>query len=447
MTDIRTVILAAGKGQRMGGEAPKVLSRVWGRPLIEYVLDVVEQAGLGVPILVVGHGEDEVRAALSGRQVEYVRQAEQRGTGDALLAVKEQAGPGPERLLILYGDVPGMRKETLERFLAEAGKGPCLVTFDREDPIGYGRILRGTDGTLAAIREEVDLSEEQRAIREVNAGAYLFPERILFDVLDELPVHEKSGETYLTDAVGILAERGVPVKAYKAADPREFAGVNRPAELAAAAGLLQERIIERHLAAGVRVLDPTKVVLDHSVKIASGVTLHPYLAMEGDVEIGAETEILPFTVIRGKVRVGKGCEVGPFSHLRDGTVLEDGAEVGNFTETKKATIGAGTKAKHLSYLGDVVIGKGANIGAGTIVANYDGRKKHKTDIGDGAFVGSGTVLVAPVKIGKGAVTGAGAVVTRGKDVADGEVVIGVPARPLEKRRKGGSGEKGVDKDA
>ncbi|MCZ6602350.1 MAG: bifunctional UDP-N-acetylglucosamine diphosphorylase/glucosamine-1-phosphate N-acetyltransferase GlmU, partial [Planctomycetota bacterium] len=435
MSTIGTIVLAAGKGKRMGGAVPKVLSKIWGRPLIDYVLDAVEGAGLGPPILVIGHGAEEVRQAVAGRQVSFVRQREMKGTGDAIKAVRDQSGAASgdsANLLILYGDVPGIRHETLRRFLDEAQDRPTLVSIERDDPFGYGRILRDGGGAVVGIREEAHLTGEERSIREVNAGTYLLPRKELFESLDELPVHESNGETYLTDVVEILCRKGLQIEAWKAPDPKEFSGVNRPSELTDSAATLQQRIAERHMAAGVEILDASKVVLEHSVRISPGVRIHPYVMIEGDVSIESGTEILPFTVIRGTIRIGKGCEVGPFSHLRDGTVLEDRAEVGNYTETKKAKIGSGTKAKHLSYLGDVEIGRDVNIGAGTIVANYDGKKKHKTQIGDHAFVGSGTVLVAPVKIGEGAMTGAGAVVTRNRDVSAGEVVVGVPARPLRK---------------
>lgn len=430
---------------------PKVLRCIWGRPLIEYLLDAVEEAGLGTPTLVVGSGEEEVRRALSHRQVRFVRQVEPRGTGDAVRSVRDAWGSdawgGSEMLLILSGDVPGIGGETLRRFLTDVEGVPSLVTFERDDPIGYGRVHRGPDRTVARIREEADLGAEERSIREVNAGVYLFPGKDLFAVLDDLPVHPENGETYLPEVVETLTGRGLSVRAWEAPDGREFAGVNRPPELSAAADLLQERIRQRHLEAGVEMPEPSKVVLDHGVRLSPGVRVHPFVTMEGAVEIQEGSEILPFTVIRGRVRIGKGCEVGPFSHLRDGTVLLPGAEVGNFTETKKAIVGERTKAKHLSYLGDVTIGRDANIGAGTIVANYDGKKKHRTEIGDRAFVGSGTILVAPVKVGEGALTGAGAVVTRGKDVADGGVVVGVPARPLRKGQDQGDPKDGSGKDA
>ncbi len=439
MSDMAVVVLAAGKGTRMGGETPKVLRKVWGRPLVEYLLDTIDEVGLGAPVVITGHGEAEVRRVLTrrtGQGFRFVHQTEQKGTGNALLAVRDQAGDLTGSLLILYGDVPGITPDTLRSFIEAAGDGPCLVTMEPDTPLAYGRILRDADGFVAGIREERHASAEEKAIREVNAGVYVVPAKSLFDVLDELPVHEESGETYLTDVAEILYGRGEKVQPWKAPHAGEFLGVNRPRDLAAVSALLEEAIVDRHIRAGVDILDPSKVAIDHGVKIGKGATIHPFVTLKGDVDIGAGAEILPFTVIQEGARVGAECMVGPFSHLRDGTVLDDRAQVGNFVETKNAHLGEGTKAKHLSYLGDVTIGARANIGAGTIVANYDGKAKHKTEIGEKAFIGSGTIFVAPVKVGREATTGAGAVVTRGQDVADGDVVVGVPARRLEKGPRG-----------
>jgi len=295
----------------------------------------------------------------------------------------------------------------------EAPGGAALLTAVMDHPRGFGRIVRaGGLGELDRIVEERDATPDERAIAEVNLGVYAFDGAALLACLPQLRNDNAQGEYYLTDIVGMLVSAGHAVLTAELEDLEEGIGVNTLAHLAEARWALQVRILEAHMENGVFIEDAATTYVDHGV------------------EIGPGTHVLPCTVIRTGVRIGAGCEVGPFTHLRVGTVLADGAEVGNFTECKKATLGAGTKAKHLSYLGDVVVGERTNIGAGTIFANYDGTDKHRTDVGDDAFVGSGTIVVAPNTIGDGATTGAGAVVTRSATVGPGETWIGVPARQL-----------------
>jgi bifunctional UDP-N-acetylglucosamine pyrophosphorylase/glucosamine-1-phosphate N-acetyltransferase len=418
------VILAAGEGTRMRSSGPKVLHPLCGRPMLAYVLDQVAGAGIERVDVVIGKGADAVRDAVAqhpaGSRARVVVQEPRLGTGHAVSCCLPEVGRGPAPAVVLYGDMPLVRDSSLRQLAAlwreRCGRrGIALLTAELRRPGGLGRIVRQGE-RIARIVEEKDASAEERALCEVNLGVYAFDPALLARLLPRLSNQNAQGEYYLTDLVAMAVAEGLPVHAHKLEDEREVLGVNTPGQLADAREAIQARILDAHLEAGVLIEDPRTTYVDWGV------------------EIGAGTRILPCTVIRSGVKIGKGCEVGPFSHLRHGTVLEDGAEVGNFTETKQARLGAHTKAKHLSYLGDVTVGARANIGAGTIVANYDGKSKHHTRIGDGAFIGSGSVLIAPSEVGAGALTGGGAVVTRNTVVPPGEAWVGVPARPLRKAR-------------
>jgi bifunctional UDP-N-acetylglucosamine pyrophosphorylase/glucosamine-1-phosphate N-acetyltransferase len=432
---LTVIILAAGLGKRMKSDLPKVLAPICGRPMVAWVIDEALALKPERILLVVGHGRERVEAALHEQgllsSVELVMQAEQRGTGHAvqmcLPALKGVRG----RIVILYGDMPLLRAETLRSLCAlqrqSAPRGAAILTASPEDARGFGRVLRygsgERQGQVEKVVEERDASPELRAVREVNTGVYCFDASGLLEALPRLATDNAQGEYYLTDCISLFQAAGRPVIPLETAELDEIIGVNNLKHLAEARWAVQMRILEQHLMNGVRIEDPATTYIDHGVTIGVG------------------TKILPCTVIRGGVRIGTGCEVGPFTQLRPGTVLEDGAEIGNFTECKNARIGGHTKAKHLAYLGDVTIGAGANVGAGTIIANYDGVKKHKTTIHDGAFLGSGTVVVAPNTIGAKATTGAGAVVTRNANVGAGEVWIGVPARRLERRAAGAAADR------
>ncbi len=413
------VILAAGQGTRMRSKLPKVLHELCGRPLLGYVLDRALELRPERVIVVTGHGAQDVetwvRDAYPDAPIRFVLQAEQNGTGHAVQVAASELAETDGPVVVLYGDMPLLRRETLEALCTEAGvDGTAMTTATPERPRGFGRILRAS-GVFRAIVEERDASPEELRIREVNVGVYAFARADLVRLLPRLTSDNAQGEVYLTDLLGLLVEEGKVVALHELEDEREAIGINTLAHLAEARAAIQERILEEHLAAGVFIEDPATTYIDYGV------------------EIGEGTRVLPCTVIRAGVKIGAGCEVGPFTHLRVGTVLEDGAEIGNFTETKKSRVGKGTKAKHLSYLGDAQIGAGTNIGAGTIFANYDGKDKHTTVVGERAFIGSGTVLIAPCRVGDGALTGGGAVVTRHTEIPPNEAWVGVPARSLTKR--------------
>lgn len=417
-SDVSVVILAAGKGTRMKSPLPKVLHPLCGRPMIAWV---IEQA-LGLDperlVLVVGDGAEAVeragREAAGSQELVVVVQEPQLGTGHALQVALPALGPEPGRVVVLYGDMPLLRPESLRALMEAQGAlgtgGTSLLTAWLPDPTGYGRIVRDEQGNLARIVEQKDATAEERSIGEVNLGVYVFPGAALVEALPRLENDNAQGEYYLTDLLAMAVRQGRPVAVVELDDPEEAQGVNTVAQLAEVRWALQMRILEEHMSAGVFIEDPATTIIDHGV------------------EIGVGTHILPCTVIRGGVVIGSGCEVGPFTQLRKGTVLEDGAEVGNFTECKNTRLGPGTKAKHLSYLGDAEVGADVNIGAGTIFANYDGQEKHRTRVGDRVFVGSGTIIVAPADLPDDSTTGAGAVLTRSAKMGAGETWVGIPAR-------------------
>jgi bifunctional UDP-N-acetylglucosamine pyrophosphorylase/glucosamine-1-phosphate N-acetyltransferase len=415
-------VLAAGEGKRLGAGRPKVLTPLWGRPAVRYPVEAARTLQPERIVVVGGAHLPAIQAALgtgSGADIFFARQARPQGTGDALLAAREALPGATGSLLVLYGDCPLITGALLERLVeahAVSGATVTVLTVELERPTGYGRILRDERGELARIVEEQDADDATRRVCEVNTGVYVVELPAAFEDLQNAGRDNSQGEVYLTDLVALTRQRGERVATLRCEDPTEVLGFNDHRELAEVRGLLRRRIVAGHLAAGVEIVDPASTFIDADARIEAG------------------ARILPCTVIEGDSRIATGCEVGPFAHLRPGSVLLAGSEVGNFTETKNATLGAGTKAKHLTYLGDVVIGANANIGAGTITANYDGKAKHQTRIGDRAFIGSGTVLVAPVAVEDEAVTGAGAVVTRRSVVPTRETWVGVPARPIRPRK-------------
>jgi len=455
------VVLAAGLGTRMKSRLPKVLHEAGGRPLLAWALDAARAAGCARIVVVAGHGAEEVQRRFAAGDVRFVLQERQLGTGHALA----QAAPeveGEATVLVLSGDVPLVRVETLRALLAAAGEGgAAMAVADLDAPASLGRVLATNDGRLAAIVELKDATPEQRAVRTINAGLYALPAPAIFDELARLRPNNAQGELYLTDAVTALAQQNGGVALHRLADPDEALGVNTRVELAQVHRLLVERKLQELMLAGVTVLEPQRTRVDAEVTVGQDTVIHPDVSILGNSVVGAgctlhqgvwlrdttladDITIEPHSVLDGAV-VEAGCRVGPFARLRPGTRLGAGARVGNFVEVKASRLGAGAKANHLAYIGDATVGEKANIGAGVVTCNYDGEKKHPTDIGAGAFVGSDTMLVAPVRVGSGATTAAGSVIT--KDVPDGALAIGRSRqRNLEgwqerrKKKRGGSGE-------
>ena len=442
---IDVVIMAAGKGTRMKSRLPKVLQRLAGMPLVQHVLNTAAQLNARSAVVITGHGADQVEPLLlapgQALAVQCVRQEPQLGTGHAVQqAVPALADDGV--VVVLSGDVPLTQADTLQALIAQCGADKlALLTIDFADPTGYGRIVRGggQGDAVQAIVEHKDASEAQRAIREVYSGIMAVPARLLKAWLARLDNQNAQGEYYLTDVVKFAVADGVPVVAHKIADALQVAGINSPVQLAELERAHQLRQAHRYMEQGVRLKDPARFDLRGQLDCAQDVEIDVNCIFEGQVSLGegvkvgancvlanctiaAGAVIHPFTHIDGEkagVQVGAGALVGPFARLRPGAVLEEKARVGNFVEVKNAVLHAGAKANHLTYLGDADVGAGANIGAGTITCNYDGYFKYRTVIGERAFIGSNSALIAPVKIGADAIVAAGSAVSR--DVADGEL--------------------------
>jgi bifunctional UDP-N-acetylglucosamine pyrophosphorylase/glucosamine-1-phosphate N-acetyltransferase len=429
---------------------PKVLHSAAGRPLLSWVIEAARSAGCERILVIVGHGSDEVRKQFDGEDIQWVLQEEQRGTGHALL----QAEPWVDRdavLLVLSGDVPLVSLATLEALTAgaEAGWGAMAVA-ELDEPGSLGRVLAGGYGTLRRIVEASDASPEELAVKRVNAGLYALPAPQIFDYLRQIGTDNAQGELYLTDAVTAAAAEHRLVLLVPLPDPSEALGVNTRAELARVHRRLMDRHLEALMDQGVTILEPSRTSIEPGVRVGTDTVIHPDVSLLGrsvigesctlrqgawiqDSTLGNEVTVEPYSVLDG-AEVGDGCRVGPYARLRPASRLLRGARVGNFVEVKNSELGPGAKANHLAYLGDAKIGQGANVGAGVITCNYDGTSKHPTEIGAGAFVGSDTMLVAPVKIGEGASTAAGSVIT--KDVPAGALAIG---RVRQKNLEGWAG--------
>ncbi len=436
MNPLHVVILAAGEGKRMKSSLPKVLQKVAGRPMLAHVIATarsLDPAGIHV---VHGHGGDQVQAAFAGQpDLTWAEQARQLGTGHAV----QQAMPGvPDgaRVLVMYGDAPLFRTETLRDLLASEGRLALLVaTLD--NPTGYGRILRDAEGRVAAVVEEKDANDEQRSVRLVNTGVIAADATALKGWLSRLSNDNAQGEYYLTDVAAMAASDFTAAEIVEVADPQETEGANDPWQLAQLERAWQRRAVRALCVEGARFADPARVDIRGEVIVGRDVEIDVDVVFEGRVELGDGVRIGPFCRIKDAVlaagtEVRAHCDIegartegvvgiGPYARLRPGTVLADGVHVGNFVETKNTVLGVGSKANHLTYLGDAVVGAKVNIGAGTITCNYDGVNKSKTLIGDGAFVGSNSALVAPVEIGKDATIGAGSVI--GKNAPEGKLTV------------------------
>ncbi len=443
MSKIAAVILAAGEGTRMKSSRPKVLHPVGGRPMILWSVDKARALGAEEVVLVVGEGAEAVKETVGG-DVRYVLQAEQLGTGHATLQAREALAGRADSVLVLYGDMPTLRVETLRRLVQHHQAQQPAVTIlsvTSEDSMGFGRVVRDGAGNVREIVEEAVAGPEILAIEELNCGVYCFDASWLWERLPDVPVTQPKGEYYLTDMVGLAVDDGRPVDAVTIDDVEEVQGINTRVHLARAEGILRRRINEEIMLAGVTLVDPATTYIEAGVQVGRDTVIRPNTHLQGETVIGQGCVIGPNAIVRD-TRIGDRCEVmasvleeavleddvdiGPFGHLRPGAHLGRGVHMGNFGEVKNSYVAPGTKMGHFSYLGDAQVGEDVNVGAGTVTCNYDGQHKHPTLIEEGVFIGSGTMLVAPVRVGRGAKIGAGAVVTR--NVPEETLVYGVPAR-------------------
>jgi UDP-N-acetylglucosamine pyrophosphorylase (EC 2.7.7.23)/glucosamine-1-phosphate N-acetyltransferase (EC 2.3.1.157) len=434
-TDV--VILAAGQGSRMRSSLPKVMHRLAGKPMLQHVIDRARALQADALHLVIGHGGKQVAQAVADQGLNLVWQREQLGTGHAVAQALAQIGQDAV-VLVVYGDVPLTPAETLQQLIEIAAQGDlALLTVELDDPTGYGRIIRNAVGDLVAIVEQKDASEAQKQIREVNTGIMAFPPAALHRWLPRLSANNAQGEYYLTDVIAMAAKEGVRIRAIQPQAVQEVQGVNNRPQLAQLERWYQLQQAQALMAEGVGLADPARIDIRGEVKAGRDVLIDINAVFEGEVILGDGVEIGPNCLIRNAV-IGTGCRIeansvidgatlgdnariGPFARLRPGTELAKGGRIGNFVETKKARIGAGSKINHLSYIGDAEIGREVNVGAGTITCNYDGVNKSLTRIGDAAFIGSNSSLVAPVEVGAGATIGAGSTVTN--SVADNQLAI------------------------
>lgn len=457
---LAVVVLAAGLGTRMKSKTPKVLHQICGKPMITWVSEAVASVNPGRTLVVLGSGIEAVHQYLP-QTAEVVNQAEQLGTGDAVRSCREALDGFEGSILVMYGDTPLVTGAELEELLQEheQGESACtLMSVELADPTHYGRVRRDSQGRVTGIIEHRDAGPEELAIREVNAGVYVFDAGPLWQALSRISDGNSQGEVYLTDAVGILVAHGERVRAHKVDDETVVLGVNSRLDLAAAAAIMGRRILERHMLAGVTVTDPESTYVDAEVSIGRDTVIEPMTVLSGSTAIGEDCVIGPSSIVSDTViddgvrlvcsqvssaEIAAGCNVGPFTYIRPGTRLEAGAKAGAFVEIKNSRIGTGSKVPHLSYIGDAEVGDYTNIGAGNITANYDGINKHRTEIGSHVHTGADTVFVAPVTAGDGSMTGAGSVIT--DDIPGGDLgisrsgqhnVAGYTRRKLEGRRGG-----------
>ncbi|PYS88548.1 MAG: UDP-N-acetylglucosamine diphosphorylase/glucosamine-1-phosphate N-acetyltransferase [Acidobacteria bacterium] len=448
---LNVLILAAGLGTRMKSDLAKVLHRLDGRPLIEHVFRTALSLNPKKVFIVVGHQADDVRAALPGSthdaRIEFVVQKEQLGTGDAVNAARDRLADVDSNILVLSGDVPLIKIETLRELIAVhlLENAACTVlTVKLSDPFGYGRVIRG-DGGLDRIVEQKDATDAERKVAEINSGIYCFDSGKLFDALSNVKTNNAQGEYYLTDVPRLLLDNDETVALFLHDQTFEVEGVNDRKQLASIEKMINEETIEKLMKeSGVTFIDPRNAYISSTAAIGRDTVIYPNVTIEGNTVVGINCVIRSGTRLSNamigdgvEIRdncliidsdVGDRCSVGPMAHLRGHAVMVEGAKVGNFVEMKKTRLGKNSKAAHLTYLGDATVGEDANIGAGVVTCNYDGKNKHETHIGDRVKIGSDTMLVAPVTVGDGATTGAGSVVT--KDVEPGETVVGVPAKTL-----------------
>ena len=462
MTATAAVVLAAGQGTRMRSRLPKVLHPLAGVPMLEHVLGSLAAAGIERCVVVTGYAADQVEQVL-GTRAKTVRQEPQRGTADAVRVGLGAVPDDARQVVVTMGDAPLIPPDLFAELLRAQGSGDAciaILTARRRDPAGYGRIVRGADGAVRAIVEEADADAATRGLDEVNVGSYCFDAAWLRANIGAVPA-SGTGELYLTDLVAAAAASGGRVAAVTAPREELAMGINDRVDLAVAERLLRAEIAERHMRNGVTIVDPASTFIDATVELAEDVRIEPWSVLSGATKVGAEAVIGPHAQVIGsrigprssvvasvveESTVAEDVQIGPYSHLRPGCQIGPRCRIGNFAELKRATVGAGTQVHHFSYLGDADLGEGVNIGAGAVTANFDGTAKHRTTIGEGAFIGVDTMLRAPIVIGPGARTGAGAVVTR--DVPAGVTVVGMPARNIGTRqRKSPSGGSPAGEDA
>jgi len=399
MTETVAIILAAGVSKRMNTQLAKVLHEVCGRPMLAYVLDACREVGIKKIYVVVGFSAEQVKEQFGGADdIVWVEQTEQLGTAHAVSCCKEHLRNFEGQTLVLCGDGPMIRAQTLKVLIEKhrsAQSAATLATAVLDDPSGYGRIIRDAYGNMQGIVEDSDCTPEQLAIKEINPSNYLFNNKILFEAIEQVKPDNVKKEYYLTDAVSGIIATGHRVVAITAVAPDEAIGINSRAQLSAASKIMQQRIQRRLMESGVTIVDPDTTWID------------------ARAQIGQDTVIEPFTYIHGEVKIGQGCRVGPFAHLRHGTVLKDDVVLGVYTEVKNSTLADGVRARHHSYIGDATIGRNVNIGAGSITANFDGEKVNRTIVGDNCYIGSGTVLIAPLELKDDTNISAGMVVSQG----------------------------------
>jgi bifunctional UDP-N-acetylglucosamine pyrophosphorylase/glucosamine-1-phosphate N-acetyltransferase len=452
MPSLHAIILAAGAGTRMKSRLPKVLHPLAGRPMIHWVLEAARKAGAASPVVVLGHQAAEVLQALP-QGVPTVLQAERLGTGHAVQMARKRLGSLTGDVLVLCGDAPLIRPQTLRRLVQQHRRtraAATVLTAQVPQPFGYGRVVRSAGGRrVEKIVEERDASETERRITEINSGAYCFSLAWLWKSLAKVGRNNRKGEYYLTDVVGLLNAGGQTVGAFCAGEAEEVLGVNCRAELAQAAGIVQRRVQQALLDQGVTIVDPARTWVEPGVRVGADTVIWPETYLLGATAVGPRCVLGPGAFL-DSARVGAECrirysmlehcrvgarvKIGPYSHVRRGSAIGTGVHIGNFAEINRSRLSPNVKMGHVSYLGDARVGRSVNIGAGTITANYDGAKKHATRIGEKAFIGSGTVIVAPSTVGAGALTGAGAVLKRNTRIPANMVAVGVPARVIKKRQ-------------
>ena len=416
MANFCSIILAAGKGTRMKSDVPKVLHHVCGRPMIEYVLDITRSLRSLKTYVVTGHGSEQVKETV-GNDVEFVLQPQLLGTADAVRRVESSLKNFKGSVLVLCGDTPLLSKDIVLALLTRHRKNKSSVTVltaNIDNPHGYGRIVRNSSGDFLAIREQKDANSKEILISEINVGVYCFESQELFETLKNVELNPKKKEFYLTDVIEILLSKGNRVDTLTTSDAHVAFGVNTRHDLAQAEGIVRKRILDEHMRKGVTIVDPLTTYID------------------GDVKIGNDTVIYPCSVINSNVHIGRNCKIGPFAHIRPGSRIADAVEIGNFTEVSRSRVGSGTYMKHFSFLGDASVGKKVNIGAGVVTANFDGVAKNKTKIDQGAFIGSDSILIAPVTVGSKAIVGAGAAVLKNTKITPRAIACGVPARVFRK---------------